>query len=118
MTRMWIGVDPESLCDQHLKGEYNEILKYVGGLYRHPHGLAIAIGHAEKQNMDTSVLVNRFYSVKEEMLRRGFTAEKSLGFFVDWFNIGNGFSEKKNIQDLKERRSEACSGDFKESCLT
>lgn len=103
MTRIWYGVKPEELCDQHLQGEYSEILKALGGLYNHPYGLAMTIGQVKDKNIDTSVMEERFYKVREEMENRGFNPTKSIPMFIDLFQLGNGFLIYDNIMDLMKR---------------
>ncbi|UPM44211.1 pyrimidine dimer DNA glycosylase/endonuclease V [Halocatena salina] len=104
MTRMWC-VPPEILCDDHLRGEHAEHHQLVGTILNHPYGEAIAAGHAEKGNIDTSRLEERHDELAEEMERRGFNHESPLEYDGPAFGIG-AIDVDHNRSDLLNRCDE------------
>lgn len=103
MTRQW-NVSPELLCDDHLRGEYNEMHKLLGGVRNHPHGLAILAGQQLEDNVDLSTISDRYDEIAAEMKRRGFKHDAILTYFPI---INAGFetqiSEQRNLEDLYDR---------------
>lgn len=104
MTRMW-GIDPALLCDRHLLGEHAELHQLVGTIERHPHGEAIARGHAEKGNIDTSLIETRHEVLAAELTRRGFAHDSPI-VIEDRPAIGS-IDIEANRQELASR-CEAC----------
>lgn len=100
MTRLW-GVTPEFLCSKHLLGEHKEMHQEAGTLENHPHGLAIVKGHAEKGQVDTSLIKERHDELVEEMKRRGMNHNSPLDFEDD-LDLGE-IDLEKNLKDLSER---------------
>lgn len=104
MVRMWVGIEPRELCDQHLLGEHNEIHKLVGGIRNHPHGHAIADGQAAKGNIDTTRINDRHDALAEEMERRGMSHESSMDWDPFEYFAGVGaIDEDRNREELAER---------------
>lgn len=100
MTRLW-KIDPVKLCQQHLLGEHAELHQEVGTLLNHPHGEAIVRGHAEKGQVDTSLIQERHDELAVELQRRGLNHESPLDF-NDTLGIGYVDVEANKI-DLAER---------------
>ncbi len=73
----------------------------AGTLENHPHGLKIVKGHAEKQQVDTSLIKKRHDELVEEMERRGFNHD-SLLEYVDELDLGS-IDTEQNIKDLSNR---------------
>ena len=67
MTRMWLGIRPDELCDQHLRGEHAEMHQEVGTWKRHPHGEAVVEGHTKKGQVEPRLL--DVYKANRERLR-------------------------------------------------
>lgn len=106
MTRMWM-VRPVWMCREHLLGEHNELHKLVGSIRSHPHGEAIAEGHAEKGNIDTSLINRRHMMLVEEMEERGYNHDSPLAYEPDEPQHGLGCIDVVgNRMELMER----CSG--------
>lgn len=101
MTRMWC-VPTEILCDEHLCGEHAEHHQLVGTILNHPHGEAIAAGHAEKGNIATSRLEERHEELAEEMEQRGFNHESPLEYEGPPFGVG-AIDMNHNLSDLLDR---------------
>lgn len=101
MTRMWC-VPPKILCDDHLRGEHAEHHQLVGTIQNHPHGKAIAAGHAEKGNIDTSRVEERHEELAVEMERRGFNHDSPLEYDDPDFGVG-AIDTDYNLSDLRER---------------
>lgn len=104
MTRMW-GVDPEVMCDQHLLGEHNEMHMLVGSIRKHPHGEAIAKGHGEKGQVDTSLLQSRHDSLAEELESRGYNHDSPMSY-TDELDFGTVDVERH--RDMLADRCEEC----------
>lgn len=81
MTRMWLGVDPADLCDQHLLGEHSEIHQEVGTWLRHPHGEAVVAGHVEKAQVVPRRIRERHADLVAEMDRRDMNHDSPLEDF-------------------------------------
>lgn len=104
MTRMWLGVDPSELCDQHLLGEHNELHKLVGGIRNHPHGHAIADGQAAKGNIDTTLINERHDALAEELERRGMDHDSPLDWDPFEYLAGVGAIDRAaNRKELADR---------------
>ena len=73
--RMWM-VDPYILCGKHLRGEYVEHLMFLGTFKRK---MKIS-GYVKNNLVEPLSLIDRFDSLKNEMIRRGFNATKTLDF--------------------------------------
>ncbi len=98
---MWC-VPTEILCDEHLRGEHAEHHQLVGTILNHPHGEAIAGGHAEKGNIDTSRLEERHEELAEEMEQRGFNHDSPLEYEGPSFGVGS-IDVSHNLADLVDR---------------
>jgi|AntDeeMetagen285_2_1112576.scaffolds.fasta_scaffold19822_2 hypothetical protein len=81
MTRLWLGVDPAGLCDQHLLGEHSEMHQEVGTWLRHPHGEAVVEGHVSKLQVVPGEIRERHDALAEEMARREFNHNSPLEDF-------------------------------------
>ena len=101
MTRMWC-VPVEILCEQHLAGEHAEHHQLEGTILRHPHGEAIAEGHAEMGNIDTTRLEERHDDLAAEMERRGMNHDSPLDYDGPTFGAG-AIDVERNREDLLER---------------
>lgn len=98
-------VDPENLCRNHLLGEHNEIHKLLGGVLRHPYGLAILKGQAEDNNVDMQSLAARHDELVVEMKRRGYDHDDKQGWIVSGvahFFPGTEISSNRNLVELAE----------------
>lgn len=100
MTRLW-GVDPEILCREHLLGEHKEMHQEVGTLRKHPHGQAIVEGHAERQQVDTSLLQRRHDDLVSEMNRRGMNHDSPMDY-TDERDLGE-IDKEANLSELIDR---------------
>lgn len=76
-------IKPVYLTDEHLRAEYNEILMAVGYYQNHPKldgsepkEYVLGKGHIKFFKDKLLYLSQRFTSLKEEMIKRGFTADK------------------------------------------
>lgn len=103
MTRMWYGVDPEELCDQHLYGEHAEMHQEVGTIRGHPHGLAVAEGHADEGQVDTARLQSRHDKLAAEIKRRGGNHESPMDYDDDLDIGGDQLDAAANRTDLYQR---------------
>ena len=101
MTRMWC-VPTEILCDDHLRGEHAEHHQLVGTILRHPHGKAIAEGHAKKGNIDTTRLEERHAQLVAEMEQRGMNHDSPLTYDGPTYGAGN-IDIYQNCADLLTR---------------
>jgi len=101
MTRINSGIDPEELCDQHLVAEYREIgrigvllqeriEKGVDVLKNKPKEFTLGTGHMLFYIDKGIYLKNRFFQLKKEMLKRGFSAN------LEWRNHFDNFPEFNN----------------------
>lgn len=112
MTRMW-DVDPELMCRQHLLGEHREMHFIVGSIEKHPHGEAIARGHGEKGQLDTSLIQERHDALVAEMEARGYNHDSPMDY-VDDLGAGEISAERdpsvetETIRDELMRRCPDC----------
>jgi hypothetical protein len=81
MTRMWVGVDPAALCDDHLLGEHSEMHQEVGTWLRHPHGGAVVRGHVEEGQVVPDLIRERHGMLAGEMAKRGMDHDSPLEDF-------------------------------------
>ncbi|QLD91213.1 hypothetical protein HWV07_08505 [Natronomonas salina] len=100
---MW-GIDPTLLCDQHLLGEHTEMHQEAGTIENHPHGTAIVEGHAERQQVDTSLIQRRHDELAAELRRRGMNHDSPLDYEDD-LDLGS-IDTAANRDDLMERCDE------------
>lgn len=98
MTRMWL-VDPEMLCDNHLLGEHKELHQLVGHIQAG--NTAVIEGHASKNQIDTSKILERHEELVEEMERRGFNHRSPLEY-EDELSLGE-VDLDENLEDLLHR---------------
>lgn len=103
MTRMW-GIKPELMCDDHLRGEHKEMHQIVGSIRKHPHGRAIVEGHADKKQIDTTLIQERHDELADELMRRGMEHNSPLSY-QDELNLGE-IDIEENIIDLRNRCNE------------
>lgn len=102
MTRMW-NVNPTFMCDKHLRGEYHEIHKALGGFANHPHGIALLRGHQKKGNIDLSTMSQRYEKLQVEMKNRGFKHDAAI-IHTPFLEHGyeTQISRKRALEDLWE----------------
>lgn len=100
MTRMWM-LPPRVLCREHLLGEHKEVHQLVGTLENHDHGQAIAEGHAERGQVDTSLLQVRHDALAQEMERRDYAHDSPMTY-VDEADLGS-VDVRESAADLRER---------------
>lgn len=100
MTRMW-GIDPGLLCRNHLLGEHSEMHQEAGTIENHPHGEAVVKGHAEKEQVDTSLIKERHDELVDEMERRGMNHDSPLDY-RDSLGLGS-IDIEKNLEELAGR---------------
>ena len=81
MTRLWVGVDVEELCDDHLLGEHSEMHQEVGTWHRHPYGEAVVAGHVEKAQVVPALIRERHDELAAELEARGFNHDSPLEEF-------------------------------------
>ncbi len=120
MTRMW-GVDPRLMCHHgdhegletshsHLMGEHNEMHMIVGSIKKHPHGKAIAKGHAKKGQINTALIKERHDALAAEMERRGILHDSPLDY-DDELGIGEVNAELDpglDATSLKDELADRC----------
>jgi len=100
MTRLW-AVNPREMCDQHLVGEHAEMHQEVGTIRNHPHGEAVARGHAEKGQVATRLIQERHDTLAAEMERRGMDHDSPMAYDDD---LGLGeVDADANRRELRER---------------
>jgi hypothetical protein len=75
--RMWM-INPVILCDKHLRGEYVECLMFIGTFKRK---LNIP-GYVRNNLVEPLSIIDRFYELKNELIRREFNPTKNLDFDV------------------------------------
>jgi hypothetical protein len=71
--RMWM-VDTKILCKQHLMGEYREHFA-IAGLMRLKRRFD---GYIRNNLVEPTAITNRFKSIREEMLSRGYEPKKEF----------------------------------------
>lgn len=76
MTRMWLGIKPSTLCDQHLLGEHAEIHQEIGQLAAG--NKASVQGHVEAGQIDLAHILDRHEALAEEMENRGMNYDSPL----------------------------------------
>jgi len=94
-------IEPAVMCDNHLLGEHAECHQEVGTLLNHPHGRAIVEGHAEKQQVDTSLIQDRHDELAKELERRGMNHDSPMDY-TDELDLGS-IDIEANKRDLFER---------------
>ena len=74
MTRINVGIDPKTLCDQHLIAEYRELprLWNFKSKTKPPPFFKLGSGHVIWCAQYQGMLVDRFKSIVDEMFYRGF----------------------------------------------
>jgi len=104
MTNMWIGINVEKICDQHLLGLHNDIHQEAGTIENHPYGEAILDGHYRLAQVDTTELVSRHQEVVQEMEKRGMNHDSELDYKDEHGLIVSGFPiEEYNKITLSNR---------------
>ena len=68
--RMWIGVEVEKLCDQHLLGEHNEIHKFKS-VFLKKHSIAGRVQYPAQ--ISPAQMEDRHLELAIEMTERGFS---------------------------------------------
>lgn len=76
---MW-NVDPQLMCKQHLMGEHVEMHMLREAIRKHPHGEAIAKGHAKKGQVNTRKIQERHDELVAEMESRRFNHDSPLDY--------------------------------------
>lgn len=76
MTRMWLGIHPRHLCDQHLLGEHAELHQEVGQIQAGND--ASVRGHVAAGQVDVHALDDRHGALVAELRRRGMTHDSPL----------------------------------------
>lgn len=103
MTRQWM-IDPSDMCREHLLGEHKEVHQLVGSIRNHPHGHAIADGHAEKGQIDTSLIQERHDELVAEMRARGYDHDSPVKWDTAEYRAGIGSIDvQANRAELRER---------------
>ena len=74
--RMWM-VDPRIMCRQHLLGEWRELFTIVGSLRLHKK----FDGYIQNDLLEPQSIFLRFRELQKEMISRGYTPRKTLGFW-------------------------------------
>lgn len=100
MVRMW-GIDPRTLCHNHLLGEHNEMHMIVGTILTHDHAEAIAKGHAKKGQIDTSLIQQRHDDLATEMESRNMLHDSPLDY-EDALNLGK-IDVERSREMLREK---------------
>lgn len=77
MSRMWVGVDPEELCQQHLLGEHSEIHQEFGQL--RVGNVACVRGHLREGQFYPGLAHERHGALADELERRGMNHDSPLG---------------------------------------
>ena len=74
MTRINVGVFPKELCDQHLIAEYRELPRLWGKVSKNPapKHFKLGSGHVLWCQQYQGMLYDKYLSIVEEMLARGF----------------------------------------------
>lgn len=98
MTRMWI-INPEYMCRQHVLGEHKECHQLLGHIKAG--NIKVLEGHAQRGQIDTSLLVDRHNELVDEMLRRGWNHHSPLDY-RDELNLGT-VDTSYNFDDLMDR---------------
>ena len=98
MTRMWC-VPPQLMCRQHLLGEHKEIHQLVGAMLKDRWG--VVRGHAERGQIQTSIIKSRHAALVREMLARGYNHASPLPDFPRT-SIGR-VDPDNSMRDLAQR---------------
>lgn len=104
MTRMWLGIDPSDLCQQHLVAEHGELHQEVGTYLRHPHGEAVVRGHVEKAQVVPSKIRERHDALAAEMERRGYDHDSPLEDFAPEAMPQPTYEAMNGIHDANRER--------------
>ncbi len=107
-------ISPESLADQHLNAEYNEILMLVGHLKKHgvdfdkiPKYYCLGKGHINFFKNKLGYLRDRYEHIKKEMRKRGFNPEKTLEIRGFGRELRRDFKPRKvDFELIKKRLAE------------
>lgn len=105
-------INPRFLADQHLIAEYNETLMLLGYIKKNPElnikkipeKYKLGPGHILFFKNKLQYLNKRFFDIKEEMKRRGFSGDINIDlslFHKKMINNWEPTNEDKNI--IKER---------------
>lgn len=106
---MWL-VDPEIMCRNHLLGEHKELHQLLGHI--ESGNLESVRGHAERGQVDTSLIVERHEELVEEMDRRGFNHESPVEYDDD-LDVGE-IEVEENLEELIDR-CEKCRARYMET---
>lgn len=98
MTRMWM-VDPEILCRQHLLGEHKELHQLLGNI--EAENMGSIEGHADRGQIDTSLIKERHEKLVEEMKNRDYNHQSPLEYEDD-LDLGE-IDIDANVEDLIDR---------------
>jgi len=92
-------VDPKVLCRNHLLGEHKELHQLVGHI--EAGSIASVEGHADRGQIDTSLILERHETLVEEMKERGYNHKSPLEYEDD-LNLGE-IEAESNTEELIDR---------------
>lgn len=98
--RMWM-VNPEKMCSQHLRGEYLELFMFLGTLKRKKK----ITGYLNNNLIEPLSILERFFALKNEMLKRGYNAKKPFVMPEDLLDYLS--EEQKNVRIDKSKALDA-----------
>ncbi len=98
MVHFWFGISPKNLCDDHLRGEHNEIHKFIGWLKT---GKSID-GWIENNCVQLTELWDRHRRLEREMKCRGMNPDSP----VDWNELVGLRDDYQEHKDFKIDRDE------------
>jgi len=102
-------INPKKLADQHLIAEYNEILKLLGHIRKHPKinnppkVYCLGKGHITFFKNKLLYLKNRHELIKKEMKKRGFKTNKTIKLNFKKELLNNWKPKNKDFQIIKRR---------------
>jgi len=103
-------ISPRKLADQHLIAEYNEILMLFGYLRKYPkadnitENYCLGKGHIRFFKNKLLYLKKRHESIKKEMRRRGFKANKTINLEEFDEKLLNCWKPKSSDKEMIKKR--------------
>ena len=104
-------INPESLADQHLIAEYNEILMLMAFIRKHqirkeklPEEYRLGQGHMLFFKNKVRYLKNRHERIRKEMKKRGFHTGKTIKIRGINKKLVNGWRPKKKDKQIIKKR--------------
>jgi len=103
-------ISPRKLADQHLIAEYNEILKLIGHLKKHPEiksqpdSYCLGKGHINFFKNKLVYLKERHNLIKKEMKKRGFKAGKTFDLRIFKKELRNNWKPCKKDKEIIKKR--------------